>query len=1139
MKKTFSLIALLIAAQVMYGTVRNNTPTTPSVLGTTYYQAANNKKESALFTALSTISGGVTYSYTKLTYDELYTAYKTSDVYPAGHAYAGKIWDMYSTTLFTAGSNECGTYSEEGDCYNREHSMPKSWFGGSDNYKSTNQGCDLGHLVPTDGYVNGRRSNYAFGEVAAATYTSNGGLSKLGSSVASLSVEETTISGTSVSVSNKTVFEPADEYKGDFARIYMYMRTRYASLNLAQADGGIVHFTTTTSAASASKYGWTDYSVILLMKWHRQDPVSQKEIDRNNAMEKMQGNRNPFIDYPVVAEYLWGKHAGETFLLSNAVGSFDEAFVPGVSDGSKEDDVEPLDPEYYAPVIGLKDSLLKSKLAELTWAHYTKRYSYGSGKNNTWDAFWYTDRNESDNSVVDMYSTNMRYFNPDDKTASVADCDIEHMFPNSWFGGESGNKHAYCDLHHLVPADYSANRSKSNRGPGVPTDTTFNNGVWVNGKDAGRDNLEVFCPPDEYKGDFARAFFYIATTYGDTAVWQKEAVPNHMTNSDWHEFLPLTRDLLLEWHRLDPVSEKERVRMSIVYGLQGNRNPFIDYPCLAEYIWGIYQGEVFSLDCSGAPVPVYTITWSVDGKVSSAEVTKGVRPSAPSVEDCSESRVFRGWTTTRTFIGEPEILYTAATIPAASKDMTYYAVYADKEVEEDGGEFTPYSGALTEGDYIIYYNGKAMNTTVSSSRLGYTELSPAGGKISTGDSTIIWHLAPAGDYWTIYNAKEKQYAASTGTKNQARLLDDGADSCSLWTVSGSATYELINLKNTVKEVNANLRNNSTFGFACYSTSTGGALTLYKRRGIVTYSNYSTACSLVIPQYTLTFMNGDEVHDEITGPAGESILVYDPVPPCAGYTFYGWSEATYSSGNTDQPEQLVPAYIPEEDKTYYAVFAKTVETGTTLTNRYRKISTTDELTNANYLVVADTSRLVAMSNEWKNTYYLGSVAVTDSEGIITTEDEKCIWNIQVSGSELSFSNSEAGYLYIEKSTSGNKTYYNIKLGANTEANKFTCSVSNGVWVFSSVSYPDRQIEYYRKNAYWSYYTGQDAPVYLYKQQEAAVSTTYYTTSPDCQGVLPTALEPATATPSARKVLIDNRLCVLIGDHVYDITGRQIR
>lgn len=142
--------------------------------------------------------------------------------------------------------------------------------------------------------------------------------------------------------------------------------------------------------------------------------------------------------------------------------------------------------------------------------------------------------------------------------------------------------------------------------------------------------------------------------------------------------------------------------------------------------------------------------------------------------------------------------------------------------------YVKYSGALVEGDYIIVYNGKAMKNTVSSNRLGYSEVSPTNDYIEAPDASIVWHLAQNGDCWTIYNASVNKYAASTGTKNQAQLLASGTDNKSLWTVSGTDTYEFVNKNNDSSGVNANLRNNGTYGFACYAGATGGALTLYKK-----------------------------------------------------------------------------------------------------------------------------------------------------------------------------------------------------------------------------------------------------------------------------------------------------------------------
>ena len=146
-----------------------------------------------------------------------------------------------------------------------------------------------------------------------------------------------------------------------------------------------------------------------------------------------------------------------------------------------------------------------------------------------------------------------------------------------------------------------------------------------------------------------------------------------------------------------------------------------------------------------------------------------------------------------------------------------------------GDEYVKFSGELVEGDYIIVYGGGAMNTTVSSSRLQYLDVEVNNNAIFSPAEEIIWHIAKSGNYWTLYNAKANKYAASTGAKNKAQMLASGTDSKSLWTVTGTSTYEFVNKANADANVNKNLRRNGTYGFACYATSTGGALTLYKKK----------------------------------------------------------------------------------------------------------------------------------------------------------------------------------------------------------------------------------------------------------------------------------------------------------------------
>lgn len=258
----------------------------------------------------------------------------------------------------------------------------------------------------------------------------------------------------------------------------------------------------------------------------------------------------------------------------------------------------PMPGDYYRHAQGTADSTLKNHLGNIICRGV--RYRYGSGTRKTWDAFYYTDRDTNTNQVLDMYSNNVRYFDPEKQTASVSGFDIEHMLPKSWWGGDVNP--AYCDLFHLVPGDYSANRSKSNHAPGIPADSSFNNGSFVTGSGAAYGLARVFCPEDQYKGDFARAYFYIAACYGDSLVWLTGGEPGvAMTNEGWQEFRPWLRDLLVEWHRMDPVSEKEKARAIEVSKIQGNRNPFIDYPELVEYIWGNKQGQ---------NVDFYTLTQS-------------------------------------------------------------------------------------------------------------------------------------------------------------------------------------------------------------------------------------------------------------------------------------------------------------------------------------------------------------------------------------------------------------------------------------------------------------------------------------------------------------------------------------------------
>jgi len=203
----------------------------------------------------------------KLSYGGLWTAYKTAWVDLPGKCPDGGIYEVYSTKCWTPGSEQCGTYKREGDCYNREHSFPKSWWGGG---KSTPY-TDMHHVLPSDGYVNGKRSAWPFGEVNSPAYTSSEG-NKAGSC--------------STSGASGTCFEPTDRVKGLMARSHLYMATRYQGTN--------------------GCFNLRSWTVDLMLKWNTQYPPQPWELELNNRIQSEQGNRNPFIDYPALADSLFG-----------------------------------------------------------------------------------------------------------------------------------------------------------------------------------------------------------------------------------------------------------------------------------------------------------------------------------------------------------------------------------------------------------------------------------------------------------------------------------------------------------------------------------------------------------------------------------------------------------------------------------------------------------------------------------------------------------------------------------------------------------------------------------------------------------------------------------------------------------------
>ena len=273
---------------------------------------------------------------------------------------------------------------------------------------------------------------------------------------------------------------------------------------------------------------------------------------------------------------------------------------------------EEMPANYYDGISGKKDAELKGTLKSIIRKHTV--ISYGSDKGSTWEVFYYSDRNE-EGYCMDMYCDDWKKFTS--PGAVVSGCNIEHSLANSWWGGSKSDQYKDCYL--LNPSNAQANSARSNYPLGVPKKNIKTAGSLRIGQihhDALNVDFYVFEPKDEYKGDFARTYFYVVTCYGRDlngnypdlpATAKKKGIGWRVDNSDvgskfamqndnYLEFQPWEQQVLIEWHRMDPVSEKEVKRQDAVSDFQHNRNPYIDYPYLAEYIWGEKAGEAVDLN---------------------------------------------------------------------------------------------------------------------------------------------------------------------------------------------------------------------------------------------------------------------------------------------------------------------------------------------------------------------------------------------------------------------------------------------------------------------------------------------------------------------------------------------------------------
>ena len=465
---------------------------------------------------------------------------------------------------------------------------------------------------------------------------------------------------------------------------------------------------------------------------------------------------------------------------------------------------------YYYAAHGKNSAALKTALCGVLNGKYNgesfKQISYGSGKlNGVWGAFQTTDVLSDGKTIRDRYSNISHYTVGEDQgssssTEATGGYNREHSFPKSWFGGSTAAGPG-TDLHHIYPTDVFVNNMRQNLPFGPNNgETNHSDGYYSKVGDCtypGSDGVRCFEPDDEWKGDFARTYFYMVTCYENSLVsWGKAG--STINGTTYPSFTTWALNMLLEWSRNDPVSDIEVARNEAVCAIQHNRNPFIDYPGLEEYIWGTKTSESFDYTMGGSgetPTTVSTPTFSLaSGTYATAQTvtiscatsgatiyytTDGTTPSASSTE--YNAAITISETTTLKAIAIKD----GTSSSVASATYTINTGGGDEPTPSGNGSFTKVTSAsqLVAGyEYILVAetSKQVMNTTAKSTYFEGSDVEILNNTIAYDESMLVLKLGGSSGAWTFQNGSN--YLVSTGAKKVSLSASSAA-----WTISTDFT----------------------------------------------------------------------------------------------------------------------------------------------------------------------------------------------------------------------------------------------------------------------------------------------------------------------------------------------------------------
>ena len=709
-------------------------------------------------------------------------------------------------------------------------------------------------------------------------------------------------------------------------------------------------------------------------------------------------------------------------------------------------------------------SALYNALHSMLSAKQTSTTSYDG----TRSMYCYTDCVNNNSSYISSFYSGTRLNGAWD---SGATWNREHTWPQSKSTGSQLN-----DIMMLRPTAVSENSARGNKAYGESS------GYYHPNSEAGSTGLDL-------RGDCARVTLYCYVRWSENAesMWGADGVMESV-------------DVLLSWMQQDPVDTWEMGRNDAVQSITGVRNCFVDYPELAFLLFGRDIPANYATPSNGegggeAPSTV-TLTYMANGSVCGtasgyAGDSVTLPASAPDVADWS----FIGWV--ETAVAETDVspaFYApgAAYVPSAS--ATLYALYA----QNSGGsaasnDYALFTGTLAEGDYLVVYNSKAMKGSLTSgNRIDYNTITVSNDLITTDDASLVWTLSSetvsGTSYWRFCNKSTGTYAAATSTNNRA-TLQASVNDYARWSVTESnGTYDFQN-----KQTSRYLRNNGTYGFAAYSTSTGGPLSLYRN---VSAENTVYTTKPGGTDYTVSFTTPDG----ITAPAPMTVnSVTGAELPTAeapeGYSFLGWVTEDYDHV-TELPAQILSGlYKPQADITLKALYTYEDDSP-----RLKLMTVNDTFSNGDKIVIVDSTDTYGLYQQTStiNTGYASYFDFTNDAAVILADARKYFDVTQADGGWW-LGDETNGWLYTPDNTERlsirNNTAFMTAFELTTYegylALQHTVSYNTNLFYLNCCTSTNGNLKNLWCMVNSSSMTGTST-LHIYKLDEGGTAVTYYTT-----------------------------------------------